>query len=319
MALTYNQITAITEKLYLSKLTNNVYDSNAFLKRLTRPGSLMLKDGGTSIVVPLINSKPSEGAYFDDLDTLSTNRTDNITAAQFEWKQLHEPVRISRKELLQNNGDAAKLSLIQSKVQVAERNIKENLSLGLYSDGTAATGAGTTKQLTGLQALMSESSTYGGIAVADMAEWIANVVGNSSVDRALTLALMQQAEGEATFDMDRPTVALCRQNVYDQAWSLFQPSQRLMSEEMAGLGFKNVLEFNGKPILVDNHAPAKTIYFVNEDFVKLCVHREENLRKETLERLETSNSMLMRIFWMGNLVCQSRRTNASLEDIEVAS
>ena len=119
MALTYTQITAITEKHFLKKLIDNIYGSNALIARLSRPGKLQLKDGGTSIVAPVINSKPTSGGYFNDLDALSTDRTDNITAAEIDWKQLYEPIRVSRKEMLQNNGDAAKLNLVASKVQIA--------------------------------------------------------------------------------------------------------------------------------------------------------------------------------------------------------
>lgn len=53
----------------------------------------------------------------------------------------------------------------QKKRELTLGNMKENLALGLFSDGTASTGAATTKQITGLRAVLSESSTYGGIAV----------------------------------------------------------------------------------------------------------------------------------------------------------
>lgn len=319
MALTYAQIDAITEKHFLPKLVDGIYNSKAFTARLARPDKLQLKDGGVKIIAPVINSQPSVGGYFDDLATLSTDRTDNITASEHDWRQLYEPIRVSRKEMLQNSGDAAKLDLVKSKVMIAEKQMKENLALGIFSDGTAGTGAGTTDQIDGLQAIVSTSSTYGGIAPADFAEWVGVVKDNSSVDRALTLNLMQNAFGAVSEDDDKPTVMTCRQNVYDQVWSLFQPHQRLMSEEMAKLGFENVLTFNGVPIIVDSHCKAKTIYFLNEDYLFLCVHRDENMRKESLERLETSNSMLFRIFWMGNLVANNRRYQGELTDIEVSA
>jgi len=319
MALEFAQITAITERHFIPKLVDGVYNSAAFTARLARPDKLQLKDGGHEILAPVISSQPGIGGFYDDLDTLDTSRSDNITASKHQWRQLYEPIRVSRKELLQNNGDAAKLSLVQSKVQIAERQMKENLALGLFSDGTAATGAESEDQLDGLQAVVSTSSTYGGIAVADLADWAAYVDDNSSVDRPLSLNLMQQAYGSVTEDSDMPTVLTCQQNVYDQIWSLYQPHQRIMSQEMSDLGFENVLTFNGRPVVVDSHCKAKTIYFLNEDYLFLCVHRDENMRRETLERLETSNSMLMRIFWMGNLVCNNRRFQGELTDIEVAS
>jgi len=317
MALTYNQITAITEKKFLSQLADNIFNSNAVLARLYRPEKLSLKDGGTKIVAPIINTKAGLGGSFDDLDELNTSRSDNITAAEFDWKQYYEPIRISRKEMLQNNGDAAKLSLIASKMKVAEKSFRDNLGTGMFSDGTG----NDSKDITGFQAMISSSSTYGGIAVADFAGWIAQIKQGSTpgTDEALTLARMQQAYGAASEDNDTPTMITCKQDVYDQLWSLYQPHQRLISEEMSDLGFENILTFNGVPVIVDSHMKAGSMYFINEDYAFLCVHREENMRKETIERLETSNSMLMRVFWMGNLVCNNRRFQAELDDISVAS
>ena len=105
---------------------------------------------------------------------------------------------------------------MKTKTKIAETNIRENLALGLFSDGTAGTGAGDTKQIDGFGALMSATSTYGGVAVADMATWIAQIKDNSGADRPLTLNLIQQAEGAATFDSSKPSVFVMRQNVYDQ-------------------------------------------------------------------------------------------------------
>ena len=319
MALEFAQIDAITERHFIPKLVDGVYNSKAFTARLARPEKLQLKDGGLEIIAPVINSKPGSGGYYDDLDTLSTDRTDNLTASKHSWRQLYEPIRVSRKEILQNSGDAAKLSLVKSKVQIAEKQMKENMGLGLFSDGTGATGALTTDQLDGLQAIVSDSSSYGGIAVADFATWAAQVNENSGTDRALTLNLMQNVFGSASQDDDKPTVAVCKQNVYDQAWALFQPHQRIMSEEMASLGFSNVLTFNGIPLIVDSHCLSQAMYFLNEDYVFLAVHKDENMRRETIEKLESSNSMLMRIFWMGNIVCNNRRFQGVLKDIEVSS
>lgn len=319
MALTYTQITAITEKLYIPKMIEQIYNESAILSRMMKSQYFKLKTGGTSIMAPLVSSKPSVGGYYSDLDELDTTATDNITAASYDWKQIYEPVRISRLDILKNSGDAQKLSLIESKMMIAEMNIRENLSLGLYSDGTAATGALTTKQLTGFALILSTASTLGGIAVADLAEWIATVKANGGTNRALSLNLMQQTDNAARYGSGKPTMLTCDKDVYDQIWALYQPHQRIFNSEMGKLGFTDVLEFNGKPIIPDEHASANQLLFIDEKNTYLCAHRDENMRVETLERLETSNSMLSRIFWMGNLVCHSRRTNGLLDDIEVAS
>jgi len=313
MALTYDQITAITEKHFVKKLVNQVYDGTAFLRKLNEQKEVI--DGGTKIIAPIISSKPTAGGFFSDFDVLDTSPTDDITACELEWKQLHEPIKISSLEELKNNGDAAKLKLVASKMMVAEHNLKENLSLGLFSDGTASTGAMTTKQITGLRAILSESSTYGGIAVADLAEWAANVEDNSGTDKALTLGLIQKVIGRCTFDMQKPNLIIASQKVFDVMWSLFQPHQRLASEEAARLGFVNAF-FNGTPVVVDNHIEEDTLYTLNLNFLKLYVHRNCDMKFEKMTQLESQAATLGRIFWCGNLVCNGRRYQGSLTDIE---
>jgi len=319
MALTYTQLTAITEKLYIPRLVEQVYEDSAILMRMMKGENFKLKTGGTQILAPIVSSKPTIGGFYEDLDELDNSASDNITSAAYDWKQIYEPVRISRADILKNSGDAQKLSLIESKMSIAETNIRENMSLGLYSDGTAGTGAGTTKQFTGFAAILSSSSTLGGIAVADLAEWIATVKNNSGTNRALSLNLMQQTDNAARYQGAKPTMLTCDKDVYDQIWALYQPHQRIFNEQMGKLGFTDVLEFNGKPIIVDEHASANQLLFIDEKNTYFCMHRDENMRVETLERLETSNSMLSRIFSMGNLICHSRRSNGLLDDIEVAS
>lgn len=315
MALTYDQITAITEKYFVPKLANNVYDSNALLKKMR--GEMELIDGGEKILAPIIKSKPGSGGYFSDFDVLDTTPTDDITSASFDWKQLHEPIKVSRTQELKNNGDRAKIKLVAAKMQIAELAMKENLALGLFSDGSATTGAMSAKQLTGLRAILSTSSTYGGIAVADLAEWIATVDNNSSVDRALTLSLMQTTQGHVTFDEQKPNTITCPQAVFDVFWSLLQPHQRLASEEAARIGFVQAL-YNGVDVMVDSHQEAGTMYFLNLNFLKLYVHRLENMRFDKLTQIETQAATLGRIFWAGNLVCNGRRYQGKLDDIETA-
>lgn len=315
MALSTNQITAITERFFVPKLVDNVYGSNAWLARLRRDGYAETFDGGHQIYAPVVSSKPSSGGYFSDYEAISTSPTDNITSAAFDIKQIHEPIKMSRMEELKNAGKAAKLKLLASKMMIAEMNIKENLALGLFSDGTAATGALTTKQLTGIRAILSTSTTLGGIAVADMADWVAVVEDNSGTNRALSLNLMQKVDGATAYDNKKTTVIIARQNIVDVYWGLAQPFQRLASDEMKKLGFDNVPTFNSKPVLVDSHHKANAMSFINEDFVKLYVHSAEDMRFQKVDQIEGQAATLGRIFWAGNLVCNGRRYNGELSDL----
>ena len=312
MALTYAQLNAIAVNAIEKTLTDNVYSATPVLKRLSDKAKKM--DGGLQIQVPVISSTTGAGGSFSDLDTLTISRTDNMSAAVYNWKQYYEPVRISQLDVAKTSGDAGKLDLVASKIKIAEANFAENLSTGIFSDGTGNSG----KDITGFAAMISASSTYGGIAVADMSSWAAQVLSNSGTDRALTLALLQQLDGSCTDGKDAPTLFIAKQNVYNEAYALFTPFQRIESEEMGKLGFKSLM-INGKPLVVDSHAPAKSILAINEEYVNLYIHKDHNMRKEHHASLESSDSMLTKIFWMGNLGCSQRRRQGKLADIQVAA
>lgn len=312
MALTYAQLSAIAVNTIEKTLTDNVYSATPVLKRFSDKKKMVA--GGLKIQVPVISSAAGDGGSFDDLDALTISRTDNMSAAEFAWKQYYQPIRISQLDIAKTSGDAGKLDLVASKIKIAEANMAENLSVGLFSDGTG----NSNKVITGLAACLSTSSTYGGIAVADMSTWAAKILTNSGTNRALTLNLWQSLDGQLTDGKDAPTLYISKQNVYDEAYNLFTPFQRIESEEMAKLGFKSLM-FNGKPLVVDSHAIANSIIGLNEEYIHLFVHKDHNMRKEHHSALESSDSMLTKVFWFGNLGCSQRRRQGRLGDLSVAA
>jgi hypothetical protein len=92
MALTYAQLSAIATNAIDKTLTDNVYSATPVLKRLTDKAKKI--DGGLKIQVPVISSTTGAGGAFSDLDALTVTRTDNMSAAVYDWKQYYEPVRI---------------------------------------------------------------------------------------------------------------------------------------------------------------------------------------------------------------------------------
>jgi hypothetical protein len=71
------------------------------------------------------------------------------------------------------------------------------------------------------------------------------------------------------------------------------------------------------PFIVDSHAVATEIYFLNEDYLKLYVHSDEDMRVQSFSQLEDKNAIKRRVLCMGNLLCTNRRFQAKLTDIKV--
>lgn len=308
MALTYNELSAIAQNAINKSLSDNVFLSTPVLARMKAKQKKV--SGGLKIQEPVISSSSTSGGWYTDVDSLTISKTDNISAAVYDWRQLYEAVRVSRLDLAKTSGDAGKLDLIASKIKVAEQSMATRLSDGLFSSGGS-------NKIDGFDAMIAASGTYGGVAPADLATWVSTVDDNGAVDRAISLALIQGVDGACTDGKRTPSLLVGSQKVYDEVYNLFTPFQRIESEEVAKLGFKSLV-VNGKPMVVDSEASAKTLYFINEEFAYLAVHSDNDMRKEHHPFLETTDSMLTKIFWMGNLACSMRRAHGKLTDIQVA-
>jgi len=320
MTISITQLNAITHVLVLKKLTNNVYNTNPLLKRLYE--NKVLLDGGTKIGAPVISgaSDSTTGGFYTGMANLDSSEKDDITRAEVNWKQFHETVLISRADILKNSGSMQQLNLVKSKITVAEMRAKAKLALGLYSDGT------DTEKFNGLQEIINLTGAYAGLAVSDILDeaganaWIPVIKSNSGTSRSLSLSLVQQAMGATAYDEDRVSLAVSKQNVFDELWNLLSPHQRLMTDDkMSGMGFEGILKYNGIPFIVDSHMKAGSFYFVNENHFKMYVHKDEDMRVQSFDQLENQNGIKRRVLLMANFLCDARRQLAELADIAVAS
>ncbi|HRZ15357.1 MAG TPA: phage major capsid protein [Candidatus Omnitrophota bacterium] len=305
MALTYNQLSAITEKKFIPKAVDNIFSSNALLQRQLKKNLLKL-DGGDSIIQPVIYAKTSAGGWYSGYDTLDTDDNEQITAAELQWKQAYANISISRLEELKNSGDSAKINLVKTKVQIAEKTLKDTLGTGLYSAGTTA------KSISGLRVIVTGTgTTYAGISKTTYSWWRGQV---DSTTTTLLITVMQGIWGDCSIDSDRPTVVVGTQDNYDRYYALLQPQQRFMDSETAKGGFSNLL-FNGVPFIVDSHCPTGYIYFLNENYLNLTVHQDENFRFEPFQKPTRQNAATAKIYWAGNFMCSNCRMQGVLSAI----
>jgi hypothetical protein len=133
MALTYDQISAITDKKFIPKLVDNIFDSIPLFMRLKKKQKL--QSGGTSVMVPLNYALNGTG------------------------------VTIKRSDELKNSGDAQKVNFVKSKMEIAEKTMADRLGTGVYSAGTDS------KSIVGARVFINTTSTYGGISQSSYSWW----------------------------------------------------------------------------------------------------------------------------------------------------
>lgn len=299
----YDNISAITQKLYMKKLVDNIFASNALLQRWRKSG-IDIIDGGTKIVVPLLYAKPTAGGWYSGADTLTTAANDKRTAAEFEWAQAHTSITITGRDEIINSGVSAIIKHVESEVQAAELYLADLIGTGLFNAGT------TTNAIIGLRLALQTTGTYGGIAKATYSWWQSNI----STETVLTLPLMQALHGDAKIDGDQSTVSVTTQDILDDYNNLLQPQMRFTDSKTADGGFENLM-YKGKPMIVDSHCPASHLMMLNEKYLSLKVSKKRNFKFEPFIKDTNQDASVAHVLWAGLLTCNNCRMQAMFTSI----
>jgi len=122
----------------------------------------------------------------------------------------------------------------------------------------------------------------------------------------------EATDGACTIDADAPDLIVTTQAIYDAYESSLQANKRFEGDStLADYGFDS-LRFKGASVVVDSHCPAGQMYFLNTDYLDFKIHNKRNFAFEDFKRLEGSDNIQARIFWMGQMVCTNPRMQGVL-------
>lgn len=303
-----------TLKKYRPNLVDNIHKSNATFFWLKKNGAIKEEDGGERIVQPLMYAKNSTAGSYSGYDVLDVTPQAGIDAAEFNWKQLSASITISGEEQMKNKGRKEKIiDILQARTDQAEMSLKEQLSQQLFSDGTGNGG----KDITGLEAMVAATGTYGGVNSATYTFWQAYV---ESTSEALGLPKMRTAFNTPTLGgKDHPDLIVTTQTLFEKYEALLTSMNNYTSFMTNSAGTKSLgdagfqaLEFKGQPIVYDELCPSGTMYFLNSKHMKLVVHQDRNFETTDFVKPENQDSLVAQILFMGNLTCDRRKSFAKL-------
>lgn len=297
MALSIDQLNAVTEKYYVKKLRDNIFDSNPLIKKLMESGSYKSVPGGQSISEQLNYAQTTASGWYQGADTLNTTDNENITAAEFDWCSAYAGVTITDEDELKNSGDAQILNLLKSKMQIAEKTLKDILGTGVFSSGS------TPKSIVGLAAIIGTSNTIGGISQTDNAWWQGQVDSTTTTN---TISAMNAVYQDCSIDSEKPDMLVGTRSTYNSYYALLQPQQRFQDEQTAKGGFQNLM-FNGAPFVHDSHTPSGNILHLNLAHLHLYYHPERNISFEKFQKPIGQQVKVSRFLWMGALGCSNIR------------
>lgn len=308
----FDNLLTTTLESRTGKLADNVSDNNALLKRLKERGNIRPVSGGTKIVEELEYGE-SDSIWYTGYDKIDFTNPQLFSDAEFDLKLLAAPVGISGEELLKNAGKERVIDLLEAKIKNAEKTLMNQMSTAIYSDGTGSGG----KQLTGLQALVSDAPTTGTVGGIDRAsnEFWRNHAKTSAVTAENIYAAMNEVYMACSRGSDRPDIIVADDELYATYEASLVPQQRFTNAKLAEAGFTN-LKFKGADVIYDGGiggaCPAGHMYFLNTEYLRLRPHKERNFKLIGGERMAINQDAIYKIIgWAGNLTM----SNAQLQGV----
>lgn len=309
-------------------LADNVTNNTALLLKLKERGNVKPVSGGNVILQEIMyNDTTTENAgSYSGYDVIDITPNSPISAAQFDLKQYAAAVSISGLEMLQNSGKEQIIDLLEGRIQVAEAQLMNDISTGIYSDGAGNGG----KDITGLALAVSASpgsGVYGGINRTNWAFWRnvafdATTDGGAAASAANIQSYMNRVAVQLVRGTDRPDIIVAGNNYYRFYLESLQAIQRITSEASAGAGFTS-LKYFGAGFNCDVYLDGgiggalntNRMYFLNTKYLFFRPHRDRNFVPFGGDRQSVNQDAMVKLIgWAGNLTCSGAQFQGVLTD-----
>jgi hypothetical protein len=304
-----SEIVTTTLEARSGKLADNVSKNNAILMRLQEKGKIKPLSGGRQIYQEIEYAENGTFGWYSGYDPINISPQDVFTTANYDWKQASSAVSINGLEQLQNSGDSQLIDLLTSRIENAEKSMKNGISTAIYGDGTANGG----KALGGLQLLVPDvpnAGTVGGISRATWAFWrsikfggVAD--GGAAVSAANIQTYMNRLYLQLVRGADKTDLIMADNNYFRFYWESLSAVQRFTNEKLTGTGFTN-LKYMDADVVPDGGigggCPANHMYFLNTDYIYLRSHSKRNFTPLGTDRFATNQDAMVKLIgWAGNM------------------
>ena len=265
----FNSQLSTTIDNFVPTLVDNAFSSKPFMWILKNEGRIQNKEGGNRCIAPLLYAESNNVGSYSGSDTFTTDEDDNITAAEYEWKQFYGLFLVKGIEKAKNAGGKTQiLDLIKARAKATEMTIAEKLDEQFFGDGAGNGG----KDFIGLSAIIEASDPswgdLGGIDSATNAWWQSTEDNTSEAIATWGLAGMSNMWNTVSEGNDHPTHLITTAAVFGGFEAILTANARYMDPEVGDAGFQNLL-YKGVPVVFDKYCQTGVMYFVNINYITL--------------------------------------------------
>lgn len=309
----YTDLIVTTMELMGDEIVDNVTRNNAATAWMKENDGYKLVSGGRKIVEPLAYAENGNGGWYAGYDQLPVGPNEELSAAEYAWKQLAVPVVASGLETeVQNVGKEQLFDLFEERIKNAKRTMANLVATGMFSDGTGAAG----KQLTGLLAshdATPQNGIYGGIDPAVFPFWQNKFTDTGAAPSPATIqGIFNTMWYSLVRGADKPDLIVCDALVMGAYEASLQVNQRFTDPGKAKLGF-DTLKYKSADVVMDGNCTAATSFFANTNFLKLKVAKNRNFKALKTRQAFNQDAEVAIIAAALNMTCSNRALQGRVE------
>ena len=321
---TWDAAWTLTMRTHRKRLTDNISDSYPTVDRFRKSGNVEIETGGKEIQEDLMYGLGTS-EWFDGFDVLSTQATDGITAAFYQYRYNATPIVISDTEDTESRKSGS-VKLITAKTKQAMTKSFDTVNAQLH-------GAQSGKSMLGLQDICAQATgtTLGGISQSTNTWW-----DNKREDFDATYTTFLTKVGDqysGVLDMgkvwnavsegnDKPNLILCSFTHYGNYEAIFEGTGHTRFTASGnragpnfGIGAEGDITFRGAPVVPDRDCVTDDMYFLNTKFLKLRIQAGKNFAKTPFREPANQLAKVAFVVFGAQLVTNNRRRQGVLYDL----
>lgn len=291
-----------------AELSDNIYKAIPALAWLAMK-KRVTADGGASILRSVIYAKNSTFAFYSSDDIIDTTIQDELTTAQFQWRQAAASVTVTGRIEMQNMGKSQVIDIVKAKTQSAMLAIKDGINQKLW----APTQIGS--NITPLIAIVANSGTLGDIN-GSTNTWWQSVVQSSGSFAARGLSDMRSVWNQINVNNPQgpADLILSDRTAFEAYESVLVPAVRFSDGKMGDLGFTN-MKYKEATWTFDTNAISGDILLLNSGSLELVQHKNRMFTMSDWVKPANQDLKVAQVFWAGELTTNNRRKHGLLTSV----
>lgn len=305
-------LTTTREAILKSKeYLNDAIFSKITLLNILNQKARITKQGGASILVPLLFGKNTTFKAYSGDDILDTSGQEGMTMAQFQWKNYGGTIKYAGDEI-RMNGTEKLFDLAKAKIIQATMSGKDKLNSDMFASTQGS------KAVSCLPVLVDQTSTVAGISSTTYSWWQSQL--NASVGSFATNGLDKMRDLRDDISLcgqqggTLPDVIITSQLIKELYEASQLPAYRYAKMDIADAGHDKLL-FSGAIVEMDPNITAGEMYLLPTDSLEFVVHSAADWDIGPFQKPATQDVYIAQVIWMGNLITNNRRRLGKLTGI----